>query len=285
MKTGRTLHTEDAVRRMRDHVERFSAAKKIANDIVDRAEVWANLDDAYVRDLPPPADIFRGFLPSFDGCPVHGEAVFQTPGGPWQVDIFNRPWKIKCAVGGEEYPSNEFLAYYRTGDRALLTGDYADDGPGWDPDDGRSRFWFVAHYCYRLWHQLIPALQDLGRAYLMTGDPRYGRKGAILLDRMAALFPTMDHADAVLVRPELSGRDIQAVFCTPYRSRSTSGSMQKRTTICFRRCSLKATYTSFWARNPKRWSGMWKTTWCGSRCGISGTGKSAEITGCTRPLR
>ncbi len=195
MKTGRTWHTADEVRRMKDHVVRFPAAKKIADEIVARAEVWAKLDDAYVRDLPPPADIFRGFLPSFDGCPVHGEAVFQAPGGPWQVDIFNRPWKIKCAVGGEEYPSNDFMAFYRTGDRALLTGDYADDGSGWDPGDGRSRFWFVAHYCYRLWHQLIPALQDLGRAYLMTGDARYGRKGAILLDRMAALFPTMDHAD------------------------------------------------------------------------------------------
>ncbi len=194
MKTGRTLHTEDGVRRMRDHVERFPAAKKIATEIVDRAEVWANLDDAYVRDLPPPADIYRGFLPSFDGCPVHGEAVFQAQGGPWQADIFNRPWKIKCSVGGEEYPSNDFMAFHGTGDRSLLSGDYSDDGLGWDPGDGRPRFWFAAHYCYRLWHRLIPALQDLGRAYLITGDARYGRKGAILLDRMAALFPTMDHA-------------------------------------------------------------------------------------------
>ena len=194
MKTGRTLHTDEEVRRMKDHVDRFPAARKIADEIVGRAEVWAELDDAYVRDLPPPADIYRGFLPSFDGCPVHGEAVFQAPGGPWQVDIFNRPWKIRCAVGGEEYPSNDFMAYYRTRDRTLLTGDYADDGSGWDPGDGRSRFWFVAHYCYSLWHRLIPALQDLGRAYLITGDARFGRKGAILLDRMAALFPTMDHA-------------------------------------------------------------------------------------------
>ena len=205
MKTGRTWHTEDEVRRMKDHVVRFPAARKIADEIVERAEIWAKLDDAYVRDLPPPADVFRGFLPSFDGCPVHGEAVFQTPGGPWQVDIFNRPWKIKCAVGGEEYPSNDFMAFYRTGDRALLTGDYADDGSGWDPGDGRSRFWFVAHYCYRLWHQLIPALQDLGRAYLMTGDPAVRPQGRDPAGQDGRAVSHHGPRRPVLVRLELSG--------------------------------------------------------------------------------
>ena len=34
MKTGRTLHTDEEVRRMADHVARYPAARKIADEIV-----------------------------------------------------------------------------------------------------------------------------------------------------------------------------------------------------------------------------------------------------------
>ncbi len=194
MKTKRTLHTVAEVERLKKHVDQYPKAKEITQEIVRKAEIWAALDDRFLQDLPPPATVFRGFLPSFSGCPVHGEEVFSVSGGPWSVDIFEDPWKIKCAVGGETYPSNNFPDFLRTGDRSLLTGDYADDGHGWDPGDGQPKFWFVANYCYNLWHKIIPALRDLGRAYLITGERRFGWKGAILLDKLATLFPTMDHS-------------------------------------------------------------------------------------------
>ncbi len=194
MKTGRTLRTGEEITRMKEQVEQFPTAKKIAEGIVERAEVWAALEDQFLHELPPPADIHRGFQTSFDGCPIHGEAVFRSPGGPWKVNVLKRPWKIQCSVGGEEYPSNDFMEYYRTKDRSVLTGEFADDGTGWDPGDGRAKSWFVAHYCFRLWHEILPALKDLSRAYLITGEARFGRKGAILMDRLAELFPTMDYA-------------------------------------------------------------------------------------------
>ena len=194
MKTQRTLHTKEEIERLRANIEGFSSARKIAEAIVTRAEVWARQDDRFLHDLPPPSEIFRAFFPSFDGCPIHGEAVFRAPGGPWKIDPFQRPWKVQCPIGGEEYPSNDFMAFYRTKDRSLLTGDFPDDGKGWDPRDGRRKFWFVSNYCFQLYHRIIPALLDLSRAYLITGEVRFGRKGAILLDRIAERFPTMDYA-------------------------------------------------------------------------------------------
>ncbi len=194
MKTQRTLHTEQDIERLKRNLDRYPSARKVADAILARAEVWAKQDDRFLHDLPPPADIFRAFHPSFDGCPIHGEAVFRVPGGAWKIDPFERPWKVRCAIGGEEYPSNDFAAYHLTKDPTLLTGDHPDDGLGWDPKDGRKKFWFAAHYCFQLYHQIMDALRDLSRAYLITGDPRFGRKGAILLNRLAERFPTMDHA-------------------------------------------------------------------------------------------
>ena len=108
MKTGRTLHTEDAVRRMRDHVERFSAAKKIANEIVDRAQVWANLDDSYVRDLPPPAAIYRGFLPSFGRVSGSRRGGFPGAGGTvagryLQPSLENKVFRGRRGVSFERF--------------------------------------------------------------------------------------------------------------------------------------------------------------------------------------
>ena len=128
MKTARTLHTDEHVARIRENIETYASARAIADDIIAKAEPWTKRSDDWLYDLPPPADIFRGFHPSFDGCPIHGMEVMRAPGGPWKLDVFNRPWKIQCAIGGEDYPSNDFLEYYKTKDKSLLTGDFADDG-------------------------------------------------------------------------------------------------------------------------------------------------------------
>ena len=47
MKTGRTLRTGEEITRMKEQVEQFPTAKKIAEGIVERAEVWAALEDQF----------------------------------------------------------------------------------------------------------------------------------------------------------------------------------------------------------------------------------------------
>ena len=177
----------------------------------DRAEVWAKLDDAYVRDLPPPADIFRGFLPSFDGCPVHGEAVFPgagraVAGGYFQPSLENQVRRGRRGVPLERL--HGLLPHGRPG--TLLTGDYADDGIGMGPG-GRAVPVLVRSAL--LLQPLAPP--DSGapgprprvsdhrrRAVRPEGRDPAGQDGGALSDHGPRL--------PVLVRPELSGRIYRA---------------------------------------------------------------------------
>ena len=56
---------------------------------------------------------------------------------------------------------------------------------------------FIAYYnAWGLWEEAIPdAVENLGMAYLYTGDLKYGRAGAILLDRIADVYPDFDSTE------------------------------------------------------------------------------------------
>lgn len=142
---------------------------------------------------------------------------------PWITDPINEPWKITCPACGRKFPSNDFEAYYKSGldgrgvfnpdlaDRALLVNElYPELGEGWGVDDGfgyytgkvypdgiRECKTFIAHYiALGLWvkwtgdnGEIIKALESLSMAYLFTGEIKYGRAGAILLSRIADVYP------------------------------------------------------------------------------------------------
>ncbi len=80
-----------------------------------------------------------------------------------------------------------------------------DDGFGWSPVDmtyGTTtlpKFTPVGYYAHYFWDRngsdnsfLSRALNDLRDAYLYTGDAKYGRAGAILIDRVADVYPGFD---------------------------------------------------------------------------------------------
>ena len=55
---------------------------------------------------------------------------------------------------------------------------------------------YIAAYTYILWQKIEAEVTTLRTAYLYTGDYKYGRAGAILLDRIADVYPdyhTMDY--------------------------------------------------------------------------------------------
>lgn len=145
---------------------------------------------------------------------------------PWLIDSGNHPWKIQSPVTGERYPSNDFASFYQSGldehglfDRELaleqgsqfLTNELypergpewgVDDGMGWTDEDGDT-WTFIAYYAHwGLWNRLgedqpsygyiIRALIALRDAYLYTGESVYARKGLVLLDRIADVYPEMD---------------------------------------------------------------------------------------------
>jgi len=54
------------------------------------------------------------------------------------------------------------------------------------------RHCYIAAYEYMLWMKIEDAVASLRNAYLYTDDAKYGRAGAILLDRIADVYPDYD---------------------------------------------------------------------------------------------
>lgn len=155
------------------------------------AEAWVNLSDEFLWNIMPSTRYQRctdvgnnPYRAPKIGCPVHGAKIYEKDAYyPWIIDCVKAPYKIKCPIGGETYPSNDFAA----GD--LTTGPYADDGTGYVDAQG-TRYYFVglySHYAYNT--VIVPAIRSFGHAYLITGDKRYAHKAAVCLLKEAFEYP------------------------------------------------------------------------------------------------
>jgi oligo-alginate lyase len=204
LKDAQTLFTPGEIATARDNVARYPRARELAESIRREADYWAAWTDVALWNVVPGAEVPRSFECSTQGCPIHGRKIFEVNGGafyPWIIDP-KTPFKIKCPIGGETYPSNDYGRFYRSGfkDRSDFKGPYVDDGRGWVAPNGE-RYWFVAHANHWLWFMHVSAphenlytgLAALGRTYLLTGDPRYAHKAAVLLRRIAEVYPNMDY--------------------------------------------------------------------------------------------
>ncbi len=171
------------------------------------------------QDLPRAIDVTMTRRPSGPpiqkGCLVCGEAVHKFGAYPWLVDIEHRPWKIECPNCHSVFPTNDFGAYYASGiddkglfdpkraDRSLLFNTEhpdpddpqhfwgVDDGFGYKDENG-TEFRFIAFYSWKYWDHIQQGLSRLADAYLYSGDKKYAAKAAILLDRLADVYPSMD---------------------------------------------------------------------------------------------
>lgn len=202
-KDRRTLFTAAEIKQARANVAKFPAAKVVAEKIYQEADYWAAWSDEALRDVVSTAEVPRSFECCPEGCPVHGKKIFEVTGViyPWIIDP-KKPFCVTCPIGGETYPSNDYGKFYRSGfqDRSDFNGPYVDDGRGWVGPNGQ-RYWFVACWNHWLWvqHPVAPhpnlqgGLAALGRAYLLTGDAHYAHKAAVLLARIAEVYPNMEY--------------------------------------------------------------------------------------------
>jgi hypothetical protein len=88
----------------------------------------------------------------------------------------SRPGKVLCRRCRKEWPD----------------ADHPDDGRGWrNPKTGVLTH-FVALYNSVAVDRVTDGVQDLADAYVLTADERYARAAAVLLDRLAAIYPTCD---------------------------------------------------------------------------------------------
>lgn len=182
--------------------------------LVAEAAPWRALSDDALWEMMFGATIKRSWMVWSNGfCPACRVPV---PMYNWLPDPLKRPWTMRCPNCAEDFPKNDFDAFYRSGlderrvfdpsraDRSLLFHrDHpdpsdprhrfgVDDGDGYV--DGPNRWRFVGAYLiYGQWKMgILAGIDRLSAAYAVTGDPVYARKTALLLDRVADLYPDHD---------------------------------------------------------------------------------------------
>ena len=210
-KSGATYYTPERIAAGRRNIEIYGWAqgqheRLLTNDGSARsARTLAALSDETLWALQPSTRLPRSHVPSecFNMCPVHGEAIrAHDPYYAWRLDPLNHPYKLQCPVGKEWYPSNDYAGGDMTG------GEFPDDGNG-ILRDGK-RYFILREYAHRVYRDtVVPALDTLSQAYVLSGDPRYAHKCAVLLTRLASEYPNYGWDQA---EPELEDRSDRTLF-------------------------------------------------------------------------
>lgn len=194
--------------------EKHPWARDIQQRIVQAAQPWMKMSDDELWSLMFGPTIKRSWMVWSNGfCPACKESV---PMYQWEMDALKRTWKTRCPHCKELFPKNDFHKFYLSGldrhgifdpsraDRSLLYNTEhpdpndplhkfgVDDGEGYV--DGTNRWRFIGAYLiYGQWKQgIVQGIKNLGSAYMVTGDKAYAHKAAVLLDRVADLYPTHD---------------------------------------------------------------------------------------------
>ncbi|MGV3510083.1 MAG: heparinase II/III domain-containing protein [Sphingobacteriaceae bacterium] len=218
------FYTAERILNLRNNCGKYDWAKKQRALVLQRAKPWLAKGDEELwamipnQDLPRCIDVTFDRLttgPKFLGCLKCGHKISKYGNYPYNPDFKNKPWKLTCPSCSSVFPTNDFYKYYLSaiderglfnpakGDKSLLFNvnhpdpndplhKYGvDDGYGYVNENGRS-FRFVGYYTWKYWDHIIEGLGVLADGYLYTGEPIYARKAAIMLDRIADVYPDMD---------------------------------------------------------------------------------------------
>ena len=201
------------------NAQRYSWAEKEQQEAIANAGRWVKLSDDELWQMITSQELPRDIHTNKTvGCPNCGDGIFPYGNYPWTYDFWHEPWKLKCPNCGSVYPKNDFSAFYQTaldehhtfhrelGDRSRLFNAehpdpkdplhqvYVDDGYGMVDEKG-NRHKVIAYYNqWAQWRTVYAGLAFLERAYTLTEDKRYAHKAAVLLDRIADIYPAMDFA-------------------------------------------------------------------------------------------
>ena len=203
------------------NAKKYPWANQLRKTIIHRAEYWAKLSDEQLWQMMFGATLLRSHHVWSSGyCPACRKPA---PMYDWKIDPVQHPWKVQCPHCRRLFPTNNFHKFYRSGldehgvfqphraDRTLLVNPEhpdpsdplhtfgVDDGTGYF--DGVRRWYFIGAYLkYGQFEDLVlEGITNLAAAHTVTGDKLYARKAAILLDRVADLWPTFDYATQGLV--------------------------------------------------------------------------------------
>jgi len=217
-------YTAERIANLRNNCAKYSWAKKKQDMAVARAKKWLAKSDEELWSMVPGQALPRTIDVTFDrktpesqviGCLVCGKKITKYGNYPYNPDIEKEPWKLTCPSCGAVFPTNDFGKYYKSaidekglfnpakGDKSLLFNTAhpdpndplhkygVDDGYGYIDQNGHIHR-YIGYYTWKYWEYLMNGLGVLADGYLYTGDKRYAHKAAILLDRIADVYPDMD---------------------------------------------------------------------------------------------
>lgn len=217
-------YTPERIGNLRNNCDKYDWAKQQRDRAIKSAAIWVTKSDDELwamvpgQDLPRCIDVTFDRLttgPKFLGCLNCGKKILSYGTYPYNPDFKNKPWKLTCPSCGAVFPTNDFGKYYQSGidehglfnpakaDKSLLFNTAhpdpndplhkygVDDGFGYIDKNGRS-YKYIGYYVWKYWDNLCGGLNVLANAFLYTGDQRYAHKAAILLDRIADVYPSMD---------------------------------------------------------------------------------------------
>lgn len=218
------LFPKEKIDNLRRNAETFGWAKAERDKVFKAAAKWVALDDETLWRLIPGQGLPRCIDVTWDynypkkqrlSCLVCGDKILEFGNYPYEPDILGKPWKLTCPSCKTVFPTNDFGKFYESGidehglfdpkkgDRSLLFNTEhpdpndplhmfgVDDGFGYVDKDGRAHK-YIGYYGWKLWREISAAHGALSQAYLYSGDPVHARKAAILLDRIADVYPSMD---------------------------------------------------------------------------------------------
>lgn len=210
--------TAEMRRNAGQNAEKFAWARKQRKRAELQAAPWLAMSDEALWNLVPSQGLPRCIHTNIlVGCPNCGDKIVPFGNYPWEGSALKNPWKLTCPACGESYPKNDFEAFYKSGldehgffdrergNQSLLFNSehpdpadplhkvFVDDGYGMKDLQGK-RHTVIPYYTHWvLWRKtVLQSLTHLANAYTMTDDSRYAHKAAILLDRLADVYPDMD---------------------------------------------------------------------------------------------
>ena len=217
-------YTAERITNLRNNCSKYEWAAKQKKSVIEKANPWLAKSDEELwgmvpgQDLPRTLDVTFDRLttgPKFLGCVVCGDKIVKYGNFPYNPDIVNNPWKLTCPSCKSVFPTNDFSRFYKSGidekglfnpskgDRSLLFNINhpnsddplhmfgVDDGFGYIDKNGRAHR-YIGYYTWKYWSYLNDGIAALADGYIFTGDKRYAHKAAILLDRIADVYPDMD---------------------------------------------------------------------------------------------
>ncbi|MFA6240860.1 MAG: heparinase II/III family protein [Candidatus Hydrogenedentales bacterium] len=209
------LYPSEVVAHVRENVNSQAWAGVVRDRVVEEAAFWKDMSDDDLWKLMFGPTLERSWMVWSNGySPVTGKPV---PMYNWVAETKGHPWKLQDPTSGEWFPKNDFKAFYDSGidehgifdasraNRALLFNTEhpepsdplhlfgVDDGTGYVNEKGEKWRFIAAYLIYGQWKQsVVGGIRICSAAYVLTGEPVYARKAAILLDRVADLYPSMN---------------------------------------------------------------------------------------------